>query len=495
MSTVTTSRNDDFGIVKVVGNLCCLDHKNSDANSAACVTPRQSAQPASLPVNTHDFCALQDGCTHTNNVEEYKLIHIGGSIPGSANISPQIIDLCPSVNAGGLLIGRCKDKATVVLSGGCGAQYVSRIHAEICIAPSGLWTLIDKESENGCFVNGYRVRKQELHVGDIVTIGGGGLSPFGMLEPHLDSEFVYRVIKGSTTQILPDDVAQKPSDRAVVPEKRRRSRCTTDHKSQGHRQATERKPPTLVDQNSQAPLQKRARKVAKTDASTLRRRDHVSSRRDTTRSVKMESICKELQCSICLGFLVSAHTLACGHSFCLKCINRALEVRRKCPMCMAQVRTAPVPSVALNNCVRRTLQPYIHGSVDASKSPQCNDLCESIHEWVERVRAQKKSRKREQQRLIHFRKVVRKAKEKDHQFLRVYRPWKARERTLFHRGLSLYRGVLRREYCNTIMLTKQVVDECSPTTLCIIANNIGVSVERTKIGSLRDRIKMFIDFS
>ena len=496
MSTVATSKSDDLGIAKVVGNLCCLESSTGDANSAACVTPRQSPQPSSLPVSTHDFCAPLEECTQTNDAAKYQLIHIGGSIPGSANVSPQIIDLCPSVNARKLLIGRCEEKATVVLSGGCGAQYVSRLHAEICVAQSGLWTLIDKESENGCFVNGFRVRKQELHDGDIVTIGGGGLSAFGRLEPHLDSEFVYRLTKTSVKKpFLPGDVEQKPGDQAVVPEKRRRSRCTVDQKRQGHRQVSERKALALVEQNSQAPLQKRQRKDAKSDRSTLATRHHVCSRKNTSRSVQMASICKELQCPICLGFLVSAHTLTCGHSFCRKCIHTALEVRRKCPMCTTKVRTAPVPSVALNNCVRRTLESHLNDSADPSKSPRQFGLCESMHEWVGRVHAQKKSRKCEQERLVHFRKVVQKAKEKDHQFLKVYRPWKARERILFLRGLSLYRGVLRQEYCNTIMLTKQVVDECSPTTLCIIANNIGVNVDSKKIGSLRDRVKMFIDFS
>ena len=490
MSSVTTStpRSDSLGMITAVNSLRCQE---CSPRSTGCITPRQSTQRAISPVNTHKLAVLPQVCTHTNNGVKYQLIHTGGSLLGSGTVSPQIIDLCPSANAGSLLIGRCSSKAAVVLSGGCGAKYVSRVHAELSVDPSGAWVLVDKESENGCFVNGYRIRRQVLRHGDIITIGGGGASAFGVLEPNLDSEFVYRVVRSPILKPLPDNSAERPGVRAAVPEKRRRSSCIS---------ATERKALALVDLNSQPPLHKRRREDAKLVASSLATQQSVCNRRDTCQSAQIASICKELQCPICLGYLVSTHTLACGHSFCVKCIRSALEVRRACPMCVAPVRTAPVPSLALDNCVRRTLQPHLCcASSNSSQEQQAStDMSESVRDWTERVRAQKTRRKREQQRLKHFRKVVQKAKEKDQRFLKVYRPWKSNERRFFRKGLALYRGVLRREYCHTIMLTKQVVDECPPTALCIIANNIGMDVKHNKdfkVGSLRDRIKMFIDFS
>ena len=64
-----------------------------------------------------------------------------------------------------------------------------------------------------------------------------------------------------------------------------------------------------------------------------------------------------------------------------------------------------------------------------------------------------------------------------------------------------HHGQRRREFCRKYLFTSQMVDECGPWTLRIIAKNIGLDVNNTYkeavskgAGSLRDRIKLFIEY-
>lgn len=48
---------------------------------------------------------------------------------------------------------------------------ISRVHAEICLNPQGIWVLTDLDSTNGTFVNGRGVSSHPLRTGDRITIG------------------------------------------------------------------------------------------------------------------------------------------------------------------------------------------------------------------------------------------------------------------------------------------------------------------------------------
>lgn len=46
----------------------------------------------------------------------------------------------------------------------------------------------------------------------------------------------------------------------------------------------------------------------------------------------------ELNCSICMDYIVSCRTAICGHSFCEECINESLIRKKECPNCRKDIR-------------------------------------------------------------------------------------------------------------------------------------------------------------
>jgi len=68
-------------------------------------------------------------------------------------------------------------KGTITIGRGasCDIQilthFVSREHARLTVSPRGSVVIEDLGSTNGVFVNAGRVDRQELHHGDVVTVG------------------------------------------------------------------------------------------------------------------------------------------------------------------------------------------------------------------------------------------------------------------------------------------------------------------------------------
>lgn len=76
------------------------------------------------------------------------------------------LDLLPLwVREGETRIGRAPECELVLDS-----REVSRVHARI-EAWEGVFRLVDENSSNGTFVNGRRVRRREIHVGDVIRFG------------------------------------------------------------------------------------------------------------------------------------------------------------------------------------------------------------------------------------------------------------------------------------------------------------------------------------
>lgn len=62
-----------------------------------------------------------------------------------------------------------------------------------------------------------------------------------------------------------------------------------------------------------------------------------------------EALDCELECHICLGLSVDAVANKCGHSFCRVCIERALEVDPRCPMCRQSADVESLETLHLVN--------------------------------------------------------------------------------------------------------------------------------------------------
>lgn len=50
---------------------------------------------------------------------------------------------------------------------------------------------------------------------------------------------------------------------------------------------------------------------------------------------------EDFECPLCLKLLCVPCTTACGHSFCLPCIRRAIGFKRQCPLCRAELSLGP----------------------------------------------------------------------------------------------------------------------------------------------------------
>ncbi|KAJ2149331.1 E3 ubiquitin ligase [Coemansia sp. RSA 564] len=63
-------------------------------------------------------------------------------------------------------------------------------------------------------------------------------------------------------------------------------------------------------------------------------------------------VSEALQCSVCLEPFAQAHTLQCGHTFCLACLQQWLPGHRQCPTCRALVTQRPIAAYAVQDAVR-----------------------------------------------------------------------------------------------------------------------------------------------
>ena len=69
----------------------------------------------------------------------------------------------------------------------------------------------------------------------------------------------------------------------------------------------------------------------------------------------VSSMQEEFICVICQDLFISARTLSCSHSFCEACIEEwtKVRIRKLCPICREEIKSNPVPSIALNNAVSK----------------------------------------------------------------------------------------------------------------------------------------------
>eukprot|EP01067_Filipodium_phascolosomae_P003905 Filipodium_phascolosomae@DN2692_c2_g1_i4.p1 len=90
--------------------------------------------------------------------------------------------------------------------------------------------------------------------------------------------------------------------------------------------------------------------------SPIVKQTHSTGRRKRARSHLMEMRLEEaLGCEICHEIIAKAHSLQCGHTFCVSCIKTWIEKKKKkatCPMCRAEAKIEELqPSLTLDRVV------------------------------------------------------------------------------------------------------------------------------------------------
>jgi len=212
---------------------------------------------------------------------------------------------------------------------------------------------------------------------------------------------------------------------------------------------------------------------------------------DEDMRVKMnkELLHKEFICPVCLDYFLQTKTLACGHSFCSPCIGKCLENKIQCPICRDTVSKKPVRSCALDGAIRALLQQ------ETSKSDQ-----EAHSRYKKRQKQWKSDQRKGRRTAAKLRNVIQEAKDEGKNFLDIRHKWNAEEREIFRKGVVMYRGPARIEYCKTTGLTPEFIDSKMYRELIEIAINVGVisedgydmETECTSLSSLRSRLHMFI---
>jgi len=305
---------------------------------------------------------------------------------------------------------------------------VSRLHCEIEKNPLGQWALFDKGSRNGCFVNGHKVRARVLEHGDIVVLGGGGIVKHGSHLQNVDSVFKFRFSKVES---------RKQSSKRKISEGPDCGNHQHEHGGCAKRMSPDKE---IISHST-----------CHTQAEDLR---------------------EEFSCGICLDVQIQPRVLCCGHSFCARCISTALTYQNSCPSCKTVVVSEPARVVSLESVIARLYADN-----------------------VEYQTRQQEYEKLAQHELITKRKLltlINKAKSSGKRFMSVKKKWDAQERQIFKKGVALYKGVARVEYCRAVGLTDEYVNNASAPELTIAAMNTGV--KRTKTCSLKSRMLMFIKF-
>mmetsp|Transcript_22699 Transcript_22699/g.58127 ORF Transcript_22699/g.58127 Transcript_22699/m.58127 type:complete len:536 (+) Transcript_22699:335-1942(+) len=83
----------------------------------------------------------------------------------------------------------------------------------------------------------------------------------------------------------------------------------------------------------------------------------------------LQELQEELTCSICLDLCIRPSTTACGHSFCRRCLKRALmsDRERRCPKCRIQLPDQPL---AVHSALWNIIQMLFPGHAKEAASTQ-----------------------------------------------------------------------------------------------------------------------------
>eukprot|EP00939_MAST-03C_sp_MAST-3C-sp1_P001493 g1493.t1 len=389
-------------------------------------------------------------------------------------VKPEIVELDPKITArfraeggdsdaeggkemNGITVGRSRQKCDVILGSTRGPLMISRVHATIVpVQKEGesepRWKLIDHSSRNGSA----RVKK---------TADWCRLS--GRLERKSSKKNAASLNSRKRTLLLA----------GKIPNSKKRLRMKGPKSSNDEMPSSSPLEGQTTTATDPLPL------ATKTSAT----KEEEEEEDEASRAKKkrgQELLHKEFTCPVCLDYFVQTRTLACGHSFCSPCLSNCLEHKRQCPVCRETVSKNPVRSCALDGAIRALVQQEKKGNERHQKR---------LKQW-------KNDQRKERRTATKLRSVIQKAKDEGKHFLSIHDRWNHEERDLFRRGVIMYRGPARVEYCRTTDLTADFIDSKMFRELIDVAANVGIvpedgaRIERefSSLSVLRDRLHMFI---
>ena len=309
---------------------------------------------------------------------------------------------------------------------------VSRLHCEIEKNPCGEWALFDKGSRNGCFVNGIKVSSHVLADGDIIVLGGGGIIQSGARVHRVESIFQYK---------FSISAPRTPSPTVGLTGSKRKFSDESDFDGDKEGSASKR---TSIRKENLGPQPRNG----------------------------SEQLHDELSCGICLDVQVHPRVLACGHSFCARCISTALGYNNRCPSCKNVVVSDPQRVLALENAI--------------------DSLYKNDPEYRTRRQEYMKLTQHEQITTEKLLNVIEKARSSGKRFLVIDNKWNKEEKDIFQKGILLYKGQARVEYCRTVNLTPQYLKSATREQIAMAAFNLGLP---PSCGcSMRNRLAMYIKY-
>jgi len=172
----------------------------------------------------------------------------------------------------------------------------------------------------------------------------------------------------------------------------------------------------------------------------------------------------ELECAICRETFLKPYTLQCSHTFCKRCINSWMKVRKSCPTCRKLLTRQPVYNMTLDKVMQVIVKK------------------QSEEEQQEMARRNVELEKEEAEALQRFITTVETAKARGVVFLNIATAWNDNERLLFKTGVERYEAKARRLYCELTNFSLDFVQNATPEQLETACKNLGFLIPRV-VGS------------
>ncbi|KAL0480993.1 hypothetical protein AKO1_013646 [Acrasis kona] len=183
-----------------------------------------------------------------------------------------------------------------------------------------------------------------------------------------------------------------------------------------------------------------------------------------TNVLSTSEVIDELECIICRETFLKPYTLQCSHTFCKKCINTWMKVRKSCPTCRKLLTRQPVYNMTLDKILRLVLKKM------------------KFQEQEDMDRRRLELEKEEADALQRFITTVKSAKERGVVFLNISNPWNDNERLLFKTGVERYEGTARKLYCELTNFSLDFIKNATTEQLEVGCKNLGFLIPKV-IGS------------